>query len=165
MIARILHMFTSFMTARFEGVITSSILMIVQNFLNRGRQAMLLIFASFVFSILFAAGIIISLLEASSQYDTKGFVFFSAMLASSLTLSALSLVVLAVIFWPRRSLAEDFIAARPQTQTQAHTPLEELLAVAINEGVQYFKERKAEHAAAAAANHHTKTKSHSHVAN
>lgn len=138
MLARLTHIFLSFFTSRFEGIITTTVFSVAQQFLNKGRQTLLLLVSCFVLSILFTAGVIISTLEAAAQYDARGSIFFTALLTSSLIMVGISSVALALIFWPRQSAP---LVAPEQSNALHPHPLEEILTTAIAEGVQYFKSK------------------------
>lgn len=138
MLSRLSEIFFSFITSRFESLITAALFSVAQQILNRGRKTLFILASCFIFSILFTAGIIISTLEAAAQYDARGSIFFTALLSSSIIMVGLSAAVLAAIFWPRRAPA---IVIPTQTHTYGAHPFEEILMAAITEGVQYFKDK------------------------
>lgn len=141
MFARLGHVFFSLLTSRFENVINTALLAVTQEILKKGRQTLFLIISSFVLAVLFAAGVIISLLEASAQYDSRGVIFFTALLSSSLTMTAVSVIGLMIIFWPRNpTIIESSL--RPPTLTSHSSPLEDILKTAMIEGFDYFKARQ-----------------------
>lgn len=138
MFSRLGHVFFSLLTSRFEGVISTAMFAVAQQILRKGRQTLFLIISSFVLSVLFAAGVIISLLEASAQYDSRGVIFFTALLGSSLAMTGISMIGLMIIFWPRNST----LVEAPLRSTVAAHPLEDILRAAMVEGVEYFKTRQ-----------------------
>ncbi|MBC7419686.1 MAG: hypothetical protein H7328_03065 [Bdellovibrio sp.] len=129
-------------TRKFEGLISASIYTVVQQLVNKSRKALLMVVASFVFAVLLAAGIIISVLEASAQYDTRGMVYFSALLTSGTILSFISLSVLIFILWPRsKSIISASAFQTHAPPPRQSSPLEDTFAVLINEVMNYVKER------------------------
>lgn len=144
MFSRLSQILLTFLTSRFEGIITATLLTVAQQLLVKGKKTLFMLISSFVLAILFTAGVIISVLEASAQYDARGSIFFTALLTSSLALVGISVILLAIIFWPRER-APLIIPAQAAAQT-GH-PLEEILTVVISEGVEYLK-AKAERAKA-----------------
>jgi hypothetical protein len=143
MLARLGQIFSAFLTQRFEGVLSSTVLSIAQDFAKKGRQTLFFVMASFIFSLLLSAGVIMGLLEASSQFDTRGVIYFSAMLTSSLILTGVSLVALGAMFWPRSS-PSIVLTQQPQSNATAPMSIEDILTVVIAEGVQYFKNKNHE---------------------
>ena len=148
MFSKIANILTNLVTVRFEGIMNSAISSGIQNFLQKGRQTLLVIILSFILSVLLSAGIIISLLEATSQLDIEGITYFSAMLTWSLILSALSLLGLIIIFWPKNSIPSTKVIQASTTVNiteRSHSILlEELIAALITEGIQYLKEKSNE---------------------
>lgn len=137
MFSRIGQIIFSLMTSRFEGIVSATMMAVIHEFMKKGRQTLLLIMSSLLFSILLAAGIIISMLEASAQYDAKGTIFFTALLGSSLTLCGISVLGLLFIFWPRQTTIPS---TAPAPHKEPH-PIEEIFMNAFNEVVHYFKDR------------------------
>ncbi len=149
MIMRIGQLMTSFFTNRFEGYVQASVVNVVQDFAKKGRQTLLIVMSSFVFSLLLAAGVIISLLEASSQYDTKGAIYFSAMLTSSILLALISLSVLVVLFWPRtkstvvsvESHNHAFNGHSTMNSTNNSGTLSDIVSLLVAQGIKYYQDR------------------------
>ena len=135
------HIFLSFLTAPVERMISSAMVTVVEDFARKGRQTLLLVMGTFVLSLLFAAGVIIALIEASALYD-KGGIYMSGLLASSLILTTLSFISLAVVFWPRK--IEVLSAEVKARATIASSPLEELMTAVVNQVAQSFKNRHEE---------------------
>ncbi len=127
-------------TQRFEGVISSSMNNIVQELVNRSRKALLVVIASLVFALLLPAGIIISILEASAQFDTRGVVYMSALLVSGTLMWTISLAALTFILWPRsKPMTKPMFQTPPPPRS---TPLEDSISSLINQAVEFLKERK-----------------------
>ncbi len=148
MFLRLATILTNMFSARFEGAINTAISSGIQGLVKKGRQTLLLIMASFILSVLLSAGIIISILEASSQLDVEGITYFSSMLTWSLALSGFSLVGLLVIFWPRNS-AQQIVVSAPILNHTADRPnpvgIEDLLAALVAEGINYIKDKNHQH--------------------
>lgn len=144
MFLRLATILTNLFSEKLEGAVNTAISSGIQGVVKKGRQTLLLIMASFILSVLLSAGIIISILEASSQLDVEGITYFSSMLTWSLALSGFSLLGLIVIFWPRNTSAPVVVtvAAPVNSANQTnHLVLEDLLAALVAEGIHYFKEK------------------------
>jgi predicted anti-sigma-YlaC factor YlaD len=112
---------------------------IAQQLLVKGKKTLFLLISSFILALLFTAGTIISVLEASAQYDARGSIFFTALLASSLAMVGISVLLLAVIFWPRPQA--PLVVPTQTTLTHPAHPIEEILRMIIAEGVEYLKDK------------------------
>lgn len=144
MFLRLVTILINMFSVKFEGAVNTAISSGIQGVVKKGRQTLLLIMASFILSVLLSAGIIISILEASSQLDVEGITYFSSMLTWSLGLSGISLLGLIIIFWPRNNQPQVMIEAAAQSNPVDkgnHLVLEELLAALMAEGIHYFKEK------------------------
>ena len=146
-------MLTGF-TRRFEGVISASMLNVLQEVANKSRKVLFFAIASFVFAVLLSAGVIITLLEASAQLDTRGILYFSALLTSGSVMIGLSLISLAFILWPRTKTLIPSSAFQTPPPPPKHSPLEESLASLVNQFVSHMKEK---HQAEAAVKAQTQT--------
>lgn len=143
MFSRLAHLFTSFLTGHFESFIQASIVNIAQDVMKKGRKTLLVVMSSFVFSVLLTAGVVIAIYEASSQYDTKGIIYFSAMLTSSLILSLVSLGVLVAIFWPRENHTQISLNNHSTAGVGLghNSAKEDIIALVIAEGLQFLRNR------------------------
>ena len=143
MFSRLSQILLTFLTSRFEGMITATLFAVAQQLLVKGKKTLFMLISCFVLAVLFTAGIIISVLEASAQYDARGSIFFTALLTSSLVMVGVSVLLLAIIFWPRERAPLVIPTHTAAVGSHASHPLEEILTAVINEGVEYLK-RKAE---------------------
>ncbi len=137
----ILNLLFGSFTRKLEGLISVSMLTVVQQLIAKSRKALLIVISSFVFAALLAAGVIIMVLEASAQYDTRGVIYFSALLTSASILSAISLAVLTFILWPRSKPIIPAAAFQSQPSARPNSPLEDTLAMLLNEVVKYVKDK------------------------
>ena len=134
---------------RFEGLISTSMISVVQEVVHKSRKALLIGISTFVFGVLFAAGVLIAIIDAAKQYDSKNAVMMTAMLGAGLTLVVISLSALALLLWPRSKSIIDLAQARkaklntePPPHASAHTsPFEEIITVAAMEAMQFFKNK------------------------
>jgi len=144
MFLRLATILTNLFSVKFEGAVNAAIASGIQGVAKRGRQTLLIIMTSFILSVLLSAGIVISILEASSQIDIEGIIYFSSMLTWSLALSGFSLLGLIIIFWPRNTSTPFVVTTaaplNPANQS-SQLVLEELLAALVAEGIHYFKEK------------------------
>lgn len=137
----ILNLIFGSFTTKLEGIFSMSMLSVMQQLINKSRKALLIVISSLVFALLFTAGVILTIVEASAQYDMRGVIFFSAMLTTASLLTLISLGALVLILWPRsRAIipAASFQASQPPPR---HSPLEDSLAMVINELVKYVQEK------------------------
>lgn len=139
MLSTLSNILLTFFTSRFERILTATLLTVAQQLLLKGKKTLFMFLSCFVLAILFTAGTIIFVLEASAQYDARGSIFFTALLTSSLIMIAVSTFFLALIFWPRQQ-TQVVISAPNASAHKAH-PLEDILAAAIAEGIEYFKNK------------------------
>ena len=150
---KILSYLFSYFAGRYNSILKPSTFMIIDQLLVRARKLVMTSSIMFISSLLFAAGVIISLIEFTSQVDRFGVVWPSATLVGGLTLSALSVAVLIFSF---TSKAFDLRYVRSQksrrqeslfdshkvegsSSTRAQSPLEEALGVLI---MDFVNERK-----------------------
>ncbi|MBC7743004.1 MAG: hypothetical protein H7061_12460 [Bdellovibrionaceae bacterium] len=154
---KIINFLFNMLTQRFEGLISASMMTVAQELINKSKKALLMGVATLAFGVFMIAGVLISIIDAARQFDTRGSVVMTAMLGSGLALVIVPLCALALVLWPRsKSLAkmasghshdhQSRPAAEPPPQAPA-SPLEEILAVVVMEALQYIKgksEKKSE---------------------
>lgn len=137
MLARLTQFITQFLSRHFDDFVHTATVSIAQEFMKKGRKTLLFFMTTFVFSLLLTAGVIISLLDASSQYDERGRIVFSAMLTSSLSLVIVSLVFFVIAFWPRKTEAVE-IATVQSPQPTDH--IEQIFHMFAAKGADYLRE-------------------------
>lgn len=150
---KVLTYLISYFAGRYNTILKPSTLMIIDQLLVRARKLVMTSSIIFMSSLLFVAGVIISLIEFTSQVDRFAVVWPSATLAGGLTLAALSMAVLIFSFRAKafdlrfvrnqRSRRPESLFAAPQgegsSSNRAQSPLEEALGVLI---MDFVNERK-----------------------
>ncbi len=131
------HIFLSFLTTPVERMMSSAMLNVVEDLAKKGRKTLMLVLGSFVLSVFLAAGVLMSLIEMASQLDKGGSINFSAMLTMSLGLVVISVLILAVLFWPK----EKMKPAEPVHHEAPRHHVDELISTVVSHGVDYFKNR------------------------
>lgn len=136
---KIIQWLLSILTSHFQGMLSSSLNIVIEDLLKKSQRALLIAMLAFIFSALLTAGILISSIEVSAQYDKYGYIFFSAILTCGLSLAIVSLLGLSFIFWPQKTDDKDknvTISPTPQTTT-----LDEMLGALAHEAALYFKQK------------------------
>lgn len=126
------------------GSLTSSPspLIMIEQLLAKGRYLLMMTTVSLISATLFCAGIILAVINATTQYDDYGSIYWSATLTTALVLAGLSLVSLGITFSVRNWEGKDFLntkspKARPH---RASSPIEEALTMLV---VDFVDERRA----------------------
>ena len=133
---KIIQWILSLFTSQFQGMISTAIILVAEDFFRKSQKIFLMMATGLIFSVLLTAGILISLIDISLQYDSRGVVIFSAMLTSGLSLSIISLLVLTLLFWPKKT-------AQPAVQEPTHAvgTLDQVLGSLAQEAVHYLKQK------------------------
>jgi|GEM_PF-2945238 len=110
----------------------------IKSFLQENAVKVLLVFIlSTIMSSLFVAGVVITVVGASSLYDQNLPIVFNAMITSGLVISVLSLSTITIIY---KSFTKDKKTVKTQATHVAHpTALQESLLLLVND---FVKERE-----------------------
>lgn len=115
----------------------------------KSRSAVMLTLAAFAAIIILCGGLFMAIIQATTQYDLTGQVFFSSTIAVGLILAALSLITCAIVFtqaWPgirthrASQLNKAADEALKQQQTAKPSGLDQALALLV---MDFVKEREA----------------------
>jgi hypothetical protein len=131
---KILSLVVSFFLGRYDLTFKKATLILIDQFILKSRKLFIFITVVSVSSLLLVSGIMLSLIQATSQYDKNGFIQFNSTLGVGIALILLPLVLLSVLFaassWETRFKQElvttpknkDKTSDRSAHQTEANTP-------------------------------------------
>lgn len=159
---KILSYLFSYFAGRYNSILKPSTFMIIDQLLVRARKLLMTSSIMFISSLLLAGGVIISLLEFTSQIDRFAMVWPSATLVGGLSLSGISLAVLIFAFTSRsfdlryvrsqktrrqESLFDSHTGRVDASTQRAQSPLEEALSVLIMDFVNERKQNREQQSA------------------
>jgi hypothetical protein len=124
--------------------IKDSAMEIFDEVVYKSRSAVMLTLGAFAAIIILCGGLFMAIIQATTQYDMTGQIFFSSTIAVGLILAALSLIVCAVVFtraWPgvRTHLPKPEVKVEAQGP-QVGNSLEQAVALLV---MDFVKEREA----------------------
>ena len=136
---KVLTYLISFFVGRYQSALKTPSLIIVDQIMLRARKLMMNSMVSLIASLLLTGGVLITLIEFTSQIDRFGVVWPSAALIGGLLLSAFSLAGLIYSFKSASLFKSSSIITNVQAAPKQPSPLEEALGILV---MDFVKERR-----------------------
>lgn len=137
---KILSLVVSFFLGRYEMTFKKGTLILIDQFITKSRKLFIFTTLLGITSLLFVSGLLMTIYQMTSQYDSRGYIAINSSLITGVVLATLSLVTLLGLFsataWETR-FKQQIVPAQQSKQKPSETPnpFEQALTMLVTEFV------------------------------